>query len=273
MSYRKKHIKSSVRKIKPKRSILRNRWFWFGVLVLIIVLTAGYFLFFYSGVQVKDIVISGNQKITNENIVNLVLGNINSKFSRSIFLVNSDDLEKKLLDKFPEIKNIKVSKEFFHTITVSVAERAPVAVFCPLTGKIGCYFMDADGIIFESADEFPQDIVVVRQVAGTGQVSGGSNVIDKNIIDSILKIEKNLKDNFQINLKEALVKSLVRLDVDTSENWEIYFDTSSDIDLQITKLNLLLSSEISDEKRNNLRYINLIPKSKAIICDNPTCGG
>jgi hypothetical protein len=83
-----------------------------------------------------------------------------------------------------------------------------------------------------------------------------------------------LKDNFQINLEEALVTSPLRLDVNTSENWRIYFDLGpdSDINLQLTKLNLLLNGGISTASRKTLRYIDLRPKDRAIICDNNTCG-
>lgn len=273
MSYRKSHIKSSIRRIKPKKSILKSKWLWISVLILIVVSVALYFLLFYSKVQVANIVVSGNQKVASEDIISLVSDDINNKFSRSIFLVDPDKLEKELSAKFPEIESVKVNRKFFQSIEVGIIERAPVAVFCPLIGETGCYFMDASGIIFESAPEVPHGRLIVRQMTGGSQVSEGKASIDKNIMDSVLKIEKDLKDNFQIDLKEALVRSLIRLDVSTSESWKIYFDTSSDINLQITKLNLLLSNEISESQRKNLRYINLIPESKAIICDNPTCGG
>jgi hypothetical protein len=103
----------------------------------------------------------------------------------------------------------------------------------------------------------------------------GEDVVAQNIINAISKIQKSLKDNFQIDLKEALVASSVRLNVTTSENWQIYFDLSpeSDINLQLTKLNLLLNGGMSADSRKNLRYIDLRPQDRAIICDNKTCGG
>jgi len=73
----------------------------------------------------------------------------------------------------------------------------------------------------------------------------------------ILQIQGNLKDNFQINVKEAAISLPERLNIKTSENWQIYFNLESDINLQITKLNLPLKEEISPEKRENLEYIDV----------------
>ncbi len=261
MSYRKRYIKSKINRIRPKKSIFTRPWFWIIILVLAFVLSAAYFFIFYSGVQVKDIVVFGNQKVLAKEISALINNNLNSNFSRSIFLFNLDKSEKELSDKFPTIESVKISKKFFSGLEVDVKERTATAVFCPTAVDTECYFIDENGITFEAVDQMPSGILVVRQK------------VSKNLMDLILKIEKDLKENFQIDLKEALVRSLVRLDVSTSENWKIYFDTSSDINLQIAKLNLLLKSEISETQRKNLRYINLIPNSKAIICDNPTCGG
>ena len=82
---------------------------------------------------------------------------------------------------------------------------------------------------------------------------------------AIYEIEKNLKDNFQINLSDALISTPIRLDIKTGEGWQIYFntDTDSDITSQLTKLDLLLQKEISAESRQSLQYIDLRFKDRA----------
>lgn len=277
MSYRKRHIKSKIDKIKPKKSIFLKLWFWVIILILIIIVLAIYFFLFYSGVQVKNIIISGNQKVSSQDIRSLILDGTNNKIlgilnSKSIFLVNAGNLEKEMLDKFKTIGGVKITKNYMQTLHVQVSERTPAAVFCPAYGNKGCFLSDIRGTVFEPLDILPQNIVIVRQLADDTQIFIGEKIVQQNIMDLILKIGKDLKDNFKINLREALITSPVRLDATTSAGWKIYFDTSSDSNSQITKLNLLLSGGISPADMKNLRYINLIPSSKAIICDNPTCG-
>jgi hypothetical protein len=82
---------------------------------------------------------------------------------------------------------------------------------------------------------------------------------------TIYKVQKNLQDNFQINLKEAFITSPLRMDVITSENWEIYFNMDSEysIDSQLLKLDLLLKGEITEDIRPTLQYIDLRFKDRA----------
>jgi len=79
----------------------------------------------------------------------------------------------------------------------------------------------------------------------------------KNRIKDFLEIEKILKNNLKIEIKDLIVISEKRLNVRTREGWEIYFNLEKDIKLQITKLEVLLEQEILIEKRKNLEYIDL----------------
>ena len=84
-------------------------------------------------------------------------------------------------------------------------------------------------------------------------------------MDFLSGVENDLKDNFGINLATALAVSPDRLNVATSENWQIYFDLSPDSDItsQLTKLNLLLNGDLSGTARNSLQYIDLRFENRA----------
>ena len=84
----------------------------------------------------------------------------------------------------------------------------------------------------------------------------GENVISKDTLDKILKINENLEKKLEINPEKFILKDN-RLDVKTTEGWEIYFDLLGDINLALTKLHLLLEKEISPEARKDLQYIDL----------------
>ncbi len=282
MSYRKKHIKNKIHKIKPRKSIFKRPWFWIIILFLIIILSGFYFAIFWPCIQLKNIVISGNDKAKTRDLQELVLNSANTGLidfwnikiiSRSIFLINDDKINKNILEKFPVIEKVTINKNLPQTLILSVVERKPIGVFCGNAGQ--CFLIDQNGIIFEPLSITPENFTIVRQAVENGQIFTGEQVVAQNTINAISKIQKSLKDNFQIDLEEALVTSPVRLNIKTSENWQIYFDLSpeSDINLQLTKLDLLLTSEISQDNRKNLRYIDLRPKDRAIICDNKTCGG
>jgi cell division septal protein FtsQ len=286
MSFRKRHVKNRICKIKPKESIFKKLWFWIGVLSIIIISTTFYFIFFYSGLQAKKFEVSGNNKISAQELENIILSYTNTglvKFwnfsvtTKSILLVDTEKIRKEILDKFPVIEKVTVSKEYPQTIILGVLERKPFGVFCSMSSELGqdgdCFLIDQNGIAFESLNVIPGGFIIVQQIGDHGQVFTGEQAVAQNITDAIFKIQKSLKDNFQIDLEQALVTTPVRMNIKTSEKWQIYFDMSqnANIDSQLTKLNLLLEQEISRDARKSLRYINLIPKDRAIICDNIEC--
>ena len=126
-------------------------------------------------------------------------------------------------------------------------------------------FVLRNGVIFEELQSLAQrqDMPIITQTLNSNDIFTGESVVDRNVISAISKIEKNLKDNFQIDIKEALVSNPLRLDIKTNENWQIYFDLNSDTNLQIIKLNSLLKNEISQTSRASLQYIDLRFKDRA----------
>jgi len=266
MSYRKKHIKNKIHKITRKKPTFKNSIFWISVLLVILVFASLYFLLFFSGCQVENIIIFGNEKIKTTDIKNLVSKNIAKKIisigilnieSKSIFLTNPPELQKMILNTFPIIESVTIEKKFPQSINLKISERKPVAVFCQPDQNGKCFFIDKNGVIFEELQNIPQNIAIIKQLLNNNEVFTGENIIGKNIMDLISKIEAVLRDNFQINITEALVADPIRLDVKTSENWQIYFNLNSNTDLQIIKLNSLLKDEISKTSRASLQYIDL----------------
>lgn len=273
-SYRKKHVKNKIYKIKPKKSIFKKLWFWLLVLVLVLVLLSSYLLLFYQGLQVESIFISGNQKVKTYDLEEIISGKINIKLidlgflklsTKSILLINPKKINQEILVQFPVIKTISINKKYPKTLMLSINERKPIGVYCAGDTTEEYFLIDEDGIIFEKLDLMPDNTTIVRQTFKSGNVFTGKEVVSSNVIRAITEIQKNLKDNFQIDLKEVFVVSPLRMNVTINEGWQIYFslDPDSNINTQLVKLNLLLSGEIPLENRKNLEYIDLRFKDRA----------
>jgi cell division septal protein FtsQ len=274
MSFRKKHIKNKLRKIKPKKPFFKRRIFWYLILIFVILFITIYFVVFYSGFFVKNIIISGNEKVFSQELENVTLKKINKNlfgfwnwdiYTKSILLVNSKNINKEILEKFPIIEKIKIDKILPNSLILSITERKPVGVYCPSADleQTNCFLIDQNGIIFEDSPRFVSNLIMISQNMQSENILMGEEIINKNIIDAIIKIEKNIKDNFQINLTEAFLSNPLRLDIKTSENWKIYFNLDFDINSQLTKLNLLLREQIFQEEREKIEYIDLRFKDRA----------
>ena len=104
MSYRKSHVKNKIHKIKPKKSIFKKLWFWIIILIILIFSSILYFLVFYPGIQVKNVVVSGNGEIKTQDLQEIILNNSNTglvKFwnvnimSNSMLFINTGQFRKK----------------------------------------------------------------------------------------------------------------------------------------------------------------------------------
>jgi len=271
MSYRRKHIKNKILKTRPKKSVFKMPIFWISLVVLALLFVGAYFLLFYPDLQVRNITINGNEKVNTEEVQNIISNNVNKKlvgfgqwgiYSKSIFLVNSEEIQKQILNSYPVIKSAIINKKLPQDLTAQIEERKQVAVF---SQNNKYFYIDDSGVIFEELPNISENTFIVRQNLDTNNAFVGETVIQEKIMKAISEIEKTLKDNFQINLTEALISTPIRLDIKTGENWQIYFniDSDSDIKLQLTKLNLLLKEQISQETRQKLEYVDLRFKDRA----------
>lgn len=272
MLYRKHHVRNKIGLSRTRKQFWKCWWFWYSVLGILILFLALYFFLFYSGFQVLDIKIYGNQKVSNENILKAVDDKIVHKYlnignlkinSKSIFIANKKDIAKQISDNFPIIEKVIVKKILPRSISVSVEERKPVGVFC--NKKEDCFFVDQHGIIFEKISEIPTDMFIVRQEFGDTDPNIGTQAVSDVVIGAIAKAQKKLKDDFNISITDVALSSQIRLDISTSEGWKVYLslDEDADINSQLNSLLIMLGGEITPEIRESLQYIDLRFKNRA----------
>jgi len=250
-------------------------FFWYLALAVVLLISAIYFTLFFKKIQVNNINIAGNVQIATNDIKKLV--NLDSEIrlidlfgwkvsTKSMLLVNTGAISQHILAEYPKIGSAQVKKSWPETISVLVKERTPTAVFCAFLSEISgekCFLMDASGIIYEEIYDIPADMAIVRQDLSKSDISTGENVVNSKVIAFISEIDKNLKSNFDIDVMDALVTNPLRLNIQTSEDWQIYFNLEADASAQITRMNSLLNDEIAPEQRRGLQYIDLRFKDRA----------
>ena len=231
-------------KIKRRKSILRNSFFWIGILIVSLVILLVYFLFFHSFFEIKNIEISGNNKVKTEQISNLIE-------KKNIFLFNKKEARGKILNNFPEIVEVIIKRNLPATIKIEIEERKPVALIC----QNDCFFIDKKGIIFEKTEN--NEILKIKNLTLNQELKLGEKALEKEQLDKFLKIESNLKQDLGIKTDLIELVSEKRLNVYISEGWQVYFDLQGDIDWQLVELKTILEKEISLEEREKLEYIDL----------------
>lgn len=243
-------------RIKRKRSILRNRFFWIALLIIVITGAVFYSLFFWEKFYVKNIDVTGEEKISEEEIRLLTEKYIENRIlflkTKSIFLVNLKKAEKEILSHFFEIAEVKTESQLPDTINIIVKERSGLALW--RQGE-RYFLLDNTGVIFEEASPETNLLKIINKQ--NTNLSLGQKVIAKENLDRIIDINSKLIGDLKVLIEEISILPANRLNIYTSGGWEIYFNLGENINWQLEKLNLVLNEEIPPEKRGELDYIDL----------------
>ena len=249
MKYRQPH------RIKKKKSVLKNKFFWVFLLILIWLGVVFYLVCFASFFQIKDFKISGNNKVSSVDIESIIKKGLEQKFflvpQKSIFLFNSENVKKEALKTYPQISTINIKREMPSTLLFNIEERVLVAVWCYLDN---CFSIDKEGIIFEEAKTDNADFVIISQEGKKYNL--GDEIIETNLMQNILEIQKKL-NNIQIKVKNYEILNNNQITANTLNSWKIYFDKSGDMKWQLTELLSVLGKQIPPESQGNLEYIDL----------------
>ncbi|MCH7605348.1 FtsQ-type POTRA domain-containing protein [Patescibacteria group bacterium] len=260
------------RRIRPRKSRLRNRFFGIGLLFVILVVLLGYIFFFTGLLTIYNVEIVGAKKIEQGEVMNLVGGFIqrNILFWRvnNIVLFPIQDIEQKLVEVFPEIRSVRVEKKFPHTITVTIQERRGVAVWCRDSERQECFALDADGIVFESRN--PGEFLPLLNFFDSVGVRIGENIIKAEVLEHVLDFHRRVSSfltsgDEEIRIVLYTIVSGTRVNAETSEHWDMYINPKENIEWQVEKLRTVFEKNIPPERRGELEYIDLRFGDQAFI--------
>ncbi|MDP2930820.1 MAG: FtsQ-type POTRA domain-containing protein [bacterium] len=246
--------------VKRKNTILKNRIFWWGLLVLA---TAGG-LFYLAALapffQIKKILIFGQEKIAPEQVLQIANASFLTKKilffeSQSIFLIKTSRLKALIIKKFPIIEGIKIKRLWPDSLGIEIKERQAIGAWCR---DIDCFNIDKIGVIFEPVKPGIETGIIVRSRQINEEIELGIEVIEPKTLSLILDTQKRIAEKTNLTIKEFyLYENENRLNAKTEEGWQVYFDLEGDLNWQILELELLLEKTLPLEKRHDLEYIDL----------------
>jgi len=253
---------------KKKISILKSKFFWFAILFFIVLGSIFYFFFLSSVFQIKEIKISGNQKISTQEIKDIIEEKINKKkllfISRNFFLIDIQEA-KTIIEEFPAASKVILKRKFPNKVIVNVEERTPVGIWCQ--SDENCYYIDKEGVIFEKTKD-KRELVINSE----REIIFGQRIIEKESLKDILEIHNELKD-IELDVRDFNILDQGEKLVADMDRWEIYFNLLENVSDQLFNLKLLLKEKIPPEQRENLEYIDLrfgsriFYRNKQIILD------
>jgi len=260
-----------------KRKSKKHCLFRLFLLIFALGLIVGlYFLNADERLKIKNVEITGNERISQQEIEEIVANQFDQKrwlfFSQSNILFFSRKAVIKKLNKNYFFDELKIRKRYFDTIEVKVKEKTSFVVWVSGADK---YYLDLAG---RAIRKFEINNLVIQPGEGDTEIvrseidsAGypliydqsdeliiiGQLVAPGDLIDFIidLKEEFDLRADFDIshyNIADSNSREIVLI---TREGWEVRFNTKESAKNQADLLFSVLGQEV--ENRGNLEYIDL----------------
>ena len=224
-----------------------------------------YALIFSSWFLVKEIKVSGQKEVPEEEIRNLVADylerryffNYISPFS-NIILASSESIEDSLKNRFPTIETVRVSKDLFKkNLTVEIVEKKAAGIWC-LDNSDKCLYFDGEGFLFKVAPKFSGEVFLTIEDNRGRDFNLGDNFDDRELFEKVNLTRSILNDlKFVDYISFFLPQGSFEFWIKTKDGWYIYLDKESDIPTQLVALKKFLEEKLPTTRRQDLQYIDL----------------
>ena len=205
--------------------------------------------------QINNIVVRGNSSVESDSIVEVSKNYISQKkyflFPKSNYLtLSKSELQDLLLNAFPRIENVNISKKINRTLEIDIKERVGQYIWCSVSDD--CYLMSSNGLVFTKADSLD----ALSKIVFKGVIDGDPVMkyfTDEESMKRYLNIVSRFKDK-SIEVTEMKVEYSNKLSLTTGVGL-IILNPEEDMDRQATNI-LLLIEDNSQKGNKNFEYID-----------------
>lgn len=273
--YQKKDFKNPYfsQKQKPKTS---RRFKLYGFVLVVLVIVGLYFLNSCAQLKISNIEISGNERIAQEEIKNLVFEQLNQKrwlfFNQeNIIFFSKTAIRQKLVETY-SIEEVKIKKKYPNTLDFIIKEKISVVIWS--SGGEN-YYLGLDGVALRkmAGDEMIIEsgeggLDIIRSELSSGEypviydqsnnpVDIGQNVVSEETISFVITLIDELKTqaDFDIAHYNITQPNATEIVLVTKEGWQAYFKVNDQARGQAESLISVLYNKVKN--RSSLEYIDL----------------
>lgn len=226
---------------------------------IIVALIAVWLLFFSTLFKIKKIEVSGAGVGASEEIKSIVWRLAENRLigKNNLLLYNKKDLNKILNEKY-YLDNLIIRKKLFHTLSINLREKQPVAVWRE-AGQY--YYLDGQGNIINQIDPLSINSLNYPLIENSTavKIEGQKANINEEAINYILNLFNEFKDNKHNFTVERFIinqnSNTVEMAILTGP--KIYFNIRASRVEQIDKLNLIIRDKLKNDFKSAKEYIDL----------------
>lgn len=246
------------------------------MLCVFVLLGGGVALFYIPKFRVAEISIKGLNNLNQEDLKEEISGVLSRKFygifpHDNILMVPREKISFTLLEKFPLLKSVSVSRKFPQFLSVIAEERKAEALWCPgafststasirdeglvLSEVEGCAFVDASGFIFQPAPYFLGMIFLKFFDEREKFPAVGKEMLAESEFRKLIAFKDKLNGK-NLATHKIILKNEEIYEIHLDEGWYIIINGKNEAEQSFSNLELVLEATIK-EKRLELNYVDL----------------
>lgn len=225
---------------------VRRRWRlprvhvrWTPLLIIVIIAALGYIAFGSRVFRITTIDIQGSLNPAVESAILALKG-------KNSLLLSTQSLEQSLPKQQSSLRSIQIIKGLPDTLRITVAVRQPQFIWKSSDKQ---YYVDSDGVpfTFEGTSTTIDDHALLVVVdTRNAPVTVGVQVVPRRFADAMTVLTKSFQITTSLKITGVSVPETTReIDVSTDANIQAKFDTTRDIQPQLTAFVLVLAKDRS----------------------------
>lgn len=245
----------------------RQRRVWLKLLIVAIVILLvlgglGYLVYGSDVFAVKQIEITNHSNAETIAIRKVIDDYLAQRryylpYFRNIFLVDTNQLSDTLVTAFPQARNIIVTKHYLNSLNISLEKREALGVWC-YNQADKCVYFSNDRLAFAEAAVSSGSLLLSIDDQASQPVVLGQPVTTPELLAFILKLQLGLNRQGVVFNKIIIPSDeLFRVNVLTSEGWQIYLNTNEAVSEQLSSLEAFMVQKLTSEQRARLVYIDV----------------
>lgn len=225
--------------------------------IILVIGLIGYFsylIFFSNYFKIKDVAVI-NKDFSNETLSEEIQSSLSNIIGKNIFLIDTEELEKKVIGFFPQLESITLGKNYPDTLEIEFSEHPLVAnVINESTNLRKNYIINSVGYAIKE-DLENHNLPYIRMKSDE-PVNTELPLIEKNQLSYILNAITYFEDKFGMQITEVEYKKIPReIHLLTERKFYIWLDIQRPAEDQFKKLKKALVK--LDIYKDNLEYIDL----------------
>lgn len=222
---------------QPRRDSKQlSRWVALTIVLVMILAVVIYLAFFSSLFWLAHVTVTGTKVINPQEVSDFARAEAHNQISainsRSLVLMDTDDLAKQVKDRFRDTAEIKITKKWPNALIITLDERQSTLLW---KNKDSQYFLvDRQGVAF-AASPPRDDLTLVEDGSGV-PIEVGKQIVGAKVIKELDEIKQGMQAA-GINLKLFRIPaSTFEVQAVTDQGYYALFDVTRGIGSQVQAL-------------------------------------